>query len=89
MLFRSIGVAAVLGVLLVSVGHLGRNASDSARARTAADAAALAAVHGGRDAAERLARANGAELVSFEQHSDVVVVRVSVGSSIAGATAGE
>lgn len=50
---------------LVVLAHLGRVASERAHAQTAADAAALAGVLEGRAAAEELAEANGAELVSF------------------------
>ncbi|MGE3589836.1 MAG: helicase/secretion neighborhood TadE-like protein [Ilumatobacteraceae bacterium] len=52
---------------------------DRQQAQTAADAAALAGVHGGRAAAARLAAVNGAVLVSFQQDGAAVTVVVSRG----------
>jgi nitrous oxide reductase accessory protein NosL len=52
---------------------------DRARARTAADAAALAGAAEGESSARRLADANGGELVAFDQAGNEVVVRVRVG----------
>jgi hypothetical protein len=71
-------------LLLVS---LGATATHRAHARTAADAAALAGVAEGRDAAEQVASANGAVLESFEVDGDEVEVRVRVDSSHARARA--
>jgi uncharacterized membrane protein len=67
--------------------HLGTLAVHRAQARTAADAAALAGAAGGRDAADDVARANGAVLESFEARGDEVAVRVRVGTTHATAWA--
>lgn len=48
------------------------------RAQLAADAAALAAVHAGRSAADRLAAANGAVLVEHRLVDGEVVVQVEI-----------
>jgi hypothetical protein len=60
---------------------------DRQQARSAADAAALAGVDGGRAAAESLADANGAELVGWMRDGRRVTVRVRVGDQIAVARA--
>ncbi|HEY5662480.1 MAG TPA: hypothetical protein VIS05_00435 [Ilumatobacter sp.] len=52
---------------------------DHQRARSAADAAALAGVTGGRPAAAALAAANGAELVGWSRDGHRVIVEVRVG----------
>jgi D-alanyl-D-alanine carboxypeptidase/Putative Flp pilus-assembly TadE/G-like len=52
---------------------------DRARARTAADAAALAGAVDGERAARQVAGANGADLLDVEGRGDEVVVRVRVG----------
>lgn len=84
-------VAAVIGL---GLARLGVAAVDSTRAATAADAAALAGaaeISGGaakgRDAAARLAGANGGELVSYRQIGSDVLVTVAVGSARAEARA--
>src|SRR4051812_14569551 len=71
-------VACVAMLLLVRLGVV---AAHRAHARTAADAAALAGVAEGRDAAEQVAAANGAVLESFDAEGDEVEVRVRVGNS--------
>jgi hypothetical protein len=81
------GIMAVAMVLLVAVGELGRSAADGARARTAADAAALAGAAGGRDAAAHLAAQNGGTLVSYAADEGAVLVTVSVGRASATARA--
>jgi hypothetical protein len=68
--------AAIVAFALV---HAGRVAVDSARARTAADAAALAGAADGRGAARRLAAENGGHLVAYRALGDDVVVEVHVG----------
>jgi hypothetical protein len=62
---------------------------DRIRAQTAADAAALAALRGGRGAAAELAERHGGELVSFERGpgEDRVNVVVQVGDRTARAAA--
>lgn len=57
------------------------------RARTAADAAALAGVSGGRGGATELARANGAVLIAWSESGDEVTVTVRVGDRTATARA--
>lgn len=93
---RDRGSALVL-VVIVTVGFTGaagaalavlsRDLIDASRARSAADAAALAAVEGGPAAATELAAANGATLVSWAQIGSDVVVVVRVGDAIARARA--
>jgi hypothetical protein len=83
-------LAAVLAmgvVTVVALGHLGEAGVDAARARTAADAAALAGAASGRGAASALAAANGGSLVSYRQAGGAVLVRVRVGTSVAVARA--
>lgn len=66
-------VAGLVGVGLV---HVAAAASRQAAAQAAADAAALAGAADGREAAERVAAANGARLMSYEELGTDVVVRV-------------
>jgi hypothetical protein len=82
-----VGVAAVLAVLAVAIARFGAGLHDAARARTAADAAALAGVEGGRSDAAALAAANGGVLESFRREGDDVVVVVQVGRARASARA--
>ena len=80
-------LAAGLAVLIV---ELGRVAVDRAQARTAADAAALAAASSperARTQAVRLAGANGARVISFDELPGEVVVEVRVGRARATARA--
>ncbi len=63
----------------VAVGRLGVEVVDRARARTAADAAALAGVAGGRAAAEGVARANGGRVVRLVTDDGATEVTVRVG----------
>lgn len=81
-----IALAVALFAIAV-VARVGMVADDSARARTAADAAALAGAADGRSAAERLARANGGELVDYRASGARVVVVVAVGDAAARASA--
>lgn len=65
----------LVGGALVGVGRFGGEVVASARARTAADAAALAGAASGRDAASDTASANGGRLVSYaEDGADTRVV---------------
>lgn len=77
-----LGVALAVG-LAAMTGHV----IDAGRARTAADAAALAGVEGGPGAAARLAAANDATVVAFSQVGETVTVTVRVGSVEATARA--
>jgi hypothetical protein len=82
-------VVAVLvaAVAALALGRLGTRAIGSARAQTAADAAALAGVRGGYPAAAQLAAANGARLVSFTLNGRDVRVRVEADDTVAEAHA--
>ena len=75
------------GLLTLGVGRVGQAAVAGARARTAADAAALAGATDGRSAAEELARANGARMTAFERVGPDVRVTVRVGDAAATARA--
>ncbi|HRW36584.1 MAG: hypothetical protein KDB04_12635 [Acidimicrobiales bacterium] len=73
-------VALLLAAAVIAgVGHLGRVGAQRAGAQAAADAAALAGAAGGRAEAERLAVANGAELVAFVTQGVDVEVTVQRG----------
>jgi hypothetical protein len=80
--------ALVLGALLaIGVGRAGAVVVQRQRAQIAADAAALAGVHGGRATATAVATANGASLQSFAVRGDEVLVTVTVGAVDASARA--
>jgi hypothetical protein len=76
-------VGLVLSIVVVTT----QAAQGAARAQAAADASALAAVHGGVDEAHALAQANGARLVALATRGTCVEVLVSVGRSQARARA--
>jgi len=93
---RDRGSALVLAVIVtvaftgaggVALAAFSRDLIDASRARSAADAAALASVEGGPAAAAELAAANGATLVSWAQIGSDVVVEVRVGDAVARARA--
>jgi hypothetical protein len=93
---RDRGSALVLVVLVAvafavaagaGLAALSRDLIDVSRARSAADAAALASVEDGPAAAIELATANGATLVSWAQVGSDVVVEVRVGDAVARARA--
>jgi hypothetical protein len=71
----------------VAVGRFSARLVDKQQAQLAADAAALAGVDGGQDAAERLALANDGVLMSFDLNGNEVVVEVRVGDELARARA--
>ena len=75
------------GVLLLLIGRLGGAAADQAKARIAADSAALAGAAEGCESAGELARANGAVLVSCVGEAADVQVRVTVHEAEASARA--
>ncbi|MBI4883313.1 MAG: TadE-like protein [Actinobacteria bacterium] len=77
----------VLVVLLTAIGHFSVRIAAREQAQLAADAAALAGVVGGAPAAERLAIANHAVLLSYTKVGDDVIVEVRVGSESARARA--
>ena len=75
-----IALAIVLaGIIVVLLGRVGGAATSRAGARNAADAAALAGAAAGRSAADELAKANGAELISYTETGNDTEVRVRVG----------
>ena len=67
------------GVIVVLLGRVGGAATSRAGARNAADAAALAGAAAGWSAADELAKANGAELISYKEMGNDTEVRVRVG----------
>jgi hypothetical protein len=85
-------VVVVLAVVaVVAIAEVGGNVVDAGRARTAADAAALAGVEGGPEASTKIASLNGASLVSWSSQADgagvTVTVTVRVGRASATAAA--
>ena len=83
-------VALVLVVVaggLVGLGHLGEVVADRSRARTAADAAALAGAADGESGARRIAAANEGEVRTFVVQGSDVEVTVRVGHAEATARA--
>jgi hypothetical protein len=76
---------AVVGIVVIT--RLSVAADASARARTAADAAALGGAAEGREAAAQLAEANGGELIEFDRVGANVEVVVRVDSAYARARA--
>ncbi len=82
-------VAALAGLVAVATAELGTAMVERQRAQHAADAAALAAVDGGRAGASRLAAANSGRLVSFVRRGSVVRVVVEVGEARAAAAASD
>jgi hypothetical protein len=83
----SAALVAIAAVLVLAMGELAGDVADAGRARAAADAAALAGVHGGRGGSASFATRNGAELVSWRREADDVVVTVRVGAATATARA--
>jgi hypothetical protein len=79
---------ALIVAALVALVPAARALEDRARARTAADAAALAGAAEGEAAARRLAAANGGRLVEYRSDGASVAVRVQVGVAAARARAG-
>ena len=81
-------VVACCALAAIAVGELGGALVDRQQARTSADAAALAGVDGGRDAAERLAELNGGRLVSYAEEPGADGARtVEVAVVVDGVTA--
>ena len=76
-------VLLVAMVAVVATIEIGRLLDESAQARTAVDAAALAGAAAGRDEAARIAAANGGQLLSYVEDpptdgDDAVRVTVTV-----------
>jgi hypothetical protein len=80
-------VVVLAALAVVAVGSFAQRVTARGRAQTAADAAALAATTGGRAAAQRLASANGATLVSLVVTGADVTVVVEFGGMRAAAQA--
>ena len=82
----------VVMVAVVATAEIGRLLNESAQARTAADAAALAGAASAREEAAELAAANGGVLLSYEEEkpagdSDALLVTVDVQVGRASRTA--
>ncbi len=82
-----LGVLALGLVLLIALSRVAVAAVSAARARTAADAAALAGARWGRPAAAQAAADNGGRLVTFTQLGPDVLVTAVVGDASASARA--
>ena len=82
-----IAVVVVAAVCVLAIGRFAAGTVDAARARTAADAAALAGAAYGRNAAAATAADNGATLEAFTTVGDTVAVEVRVGTAVARARA--
>jgi hypothetical protein len=80
-------LVAVAAVLVLGLGTLAGDVVDAGRARSAADAAALAGVQRGRAGSHALAASNGATVLSWHRDGDVVTVTVRVGRATATARA--
>jgi len=80
-------VVMVAVVAILALAQVGMALDDSARARTAADAAALAGAVDGRRGAQDMATINGGNLIEFVKHGDTVDVLVGVGRATARASA--
>lgn len=78
---------ALAAAVMMAVGGLAQRAAVDARARTAADAAALAGAADGEGAARALAAANDADLVAFDERGERVRVTVVVAGRQAVAAA--
>jgi hypothetical protein len=81
-----VGLALTAAIMLALVPVLG-DLTDRQQARSAADAAALAGVTGGRVAAESLAGRNDAVLVAWSRQGREVTVSVRGGDQVVTARA--
>lgn len=81
--------AALLVAIVLALGVMGRTAVDRTRAQTAADAAALASLDGGRPAAVSLAQRHSASVVTWFRGPgpSEVTVTVRLGDTTATARA--
>ncbi len=82
MVSLAIVAAVAMAVITFTIGLIDRQ-----RAQTAADAAALAGVHGGQSVSAQLAAANGATLVAWSRSGRSVTVTVVTGDTTASARA--
>ena len=83
----SLSAVAIAVALMAGAVHLGVRLVALERASTAADAAALAGLEGGREAAVMIAVRNGASLIGFTAIGDDVVATVRVGDAVGEARA--
>ena len=81
------GALVLLSLLSLGVVRVGLAATARARAQAAADAVALAGVVDGRDAAEQMAVANGAAIMSYSDEGTELEVEVRVDDAVAIARA--
>jgi hypothetical protein len=79
--------AVAIGLACLGLGRFAAGGVDAARARTAADAAALAGAVDGEAAAREAAVANGGAVESYESAGTDVRVRARVGAHAASARA--
>ena len=78
---------AIVAAVAMAVIPFAVDLFDRQRAQAAADAAALAGVHGGQPASVQLAAANGATLVAWTKTGRSVTVTVTTGEVAASARA--
>lgn len=82
-----LALVVVAVVLAAASARFGARLADQRQAQLAADAAALAGVVDGRDAAEQLAIINGGVLIEYAASGEEVLVKVRVGNESARARA--
>lgn len=80
---------AFIAMVAIGVSRFGIRLVQSAQAQTAADAAALAGVTGGAGAAELIARANGARVISWSAVEGDFTITVGLGAAVATARASQ
>lgn len=80
-------IALAVGVACLGLGRFASGAVDAARARTAADAAALAGARDDDEMVREIAARNGGVVTSIERVGGDVRVRVRVGAQTASARA--
>jgi hypothetical protein len=80
-------LVVLAGAVAIGLGRLGAHAVEAGRARTAADAAALAGAAEGIGAARAVAAANGAVLVDVEDGGEGFRVWAEVGGAVASSAA--
>jgi hypothetical protein len=68
-----VALVAIVGVALVGIARMGDAALRRARADALADVSALAAVQGGRSAAERVATAGDGSLIEYRDEPEGAV----------------
>ena len=83
----ALATLVVAAMVLVGFGRLGEAVVGEARAQSAADSVALAAIEHGTDRAEQIAAANHASIAAIRNLGDDVLVDVTVGDRSAEARA--